>query len=99
LYRSIKLGHVLAISVTAASIFLIACQASQTGDENKVSDIASDKKHNTMEVVVDSGPDLEFRGTISGEVLDFNDGKGDDTSAVKQFKKQVKILTTITQRL
>jgi cytochrome c-L len=39
------------------------------------------------EIVVDSGPDLEFRGTISGDVLDFKDGKGEDTPAVKQFKK------------
>lgn len=34
-----------------------------------------------------AGPDLQFYGTISGEPLDFNDGMGDDTPAVKQFKK------------
>lgn len=32
-------------------------------------------------------PDLVFRGTISGEPLDFNDKKGEDSAAVKQFKK------------
>ncbi|WP_047539197.1 cytochrome c(L), periplasmic [Methylotenera versatilis] len=33
-----------------------------------------------------SGPQLDFRGTISGETLDFNDGKGPDSPAVKKFK-------------
>lgn len=33
-----------------------------------------------------SGPQLDFRGTISGDPLDFNDGKGPDTPAVKKFK-------------
>ena len=33
-----------------------------------------------------TGTPLEFRGTISGDPLDFNDGKGPDTPAVKKFK-------------
>lgn len=33
-----------------------------------------------------SGPQLDFRGTISGDPLDFNDGQGPDTPAVKKFK-------------
>ncbi len=37
-------------------------------------------------IEVPSGPMLDFRGTISGDLLDFNDKKGDDTPAVKAFK-------------
>ncbi len=33
-----------------------------------------------------SGPQLDFRGTISGDPLDFSDGKGVDSPAVKKFK-------------
>lgn len=32
-----------------------------------------------------AGPVLEFRGTVSGDVLDLNDGKGPDTPAVEKF--------------
>lgn len=32
-----------------------------------------------------NAPVLEFRGTISGDVLDLNDGKGPETKAVEQF--------------
>ncbi|WP_137718717.1 cytochrome c(L), periplasmic [Methylobacillus flagellatus] len=34
-----------------------------------------------------AGPVLDFRGTISGEPLDFNDGKGPDTPAVQKFMR------------
>lgn len=39
-----------------------------------------------LKIEVLPGPMLDFRGTISGELLDFNDKKGDDTPAVKAFK-------------
>ncbi|CAG0997825.1 cytochrome c-L [Methylophilaceae bacterium] len=32
-----------------------------------------------------AGPILDFRGTISGDTLDFNDGKGPDSSAAQEF--------------
>lgn len=81
--------------------FLTACHASPQAEKANVSTDTSSKNVKVAaanaaqpveaaaeeKIVIDLGPDLEFRGTISGDVLDFNDGKGEDTPAVTQFKK------------
>ena len=68
-----------ALCAAILATFLTACQAQDATDSVKTAVVT--------EIVVDDGPDLEFRGTISGDVLDFKDKLGDDTPAVKQFKK------------
>ncbi len=69
------------------STALPACHAAeQPGTSNAESSslkvAAADKAGGTE---VPSGPILDFRGTISGDVLDLNDGKGEDTKAVQEF--------------
>lgn len=74
-----------AILMTAV---LPACHAS-TQDEQGVAASASvklaavDKPADAVKVP--DGPIMEFRGTISGDVLDLNDGLGKDTPAVQAF--------------
>lgn len=79
MYKSIKPSHTSALCAAILATFLTACQAQDATDPVKTAVVT--------EIVVDDGPDLEFRGTISGDVLDFKDGLGADTPAVKQFKK------------
>ncbi|HPH06900.1 MAG TPA: cytochrome c(L), periplasmic [Methylotenera sp.] len=100
MYKLIKPSHTSALMATILATFLTACQASQQADKTTAitepvsknvqvanADVQTPAKAATTDIVVDDGPDLEFRGTISGDLLDFKDGKGDDTPAVKQFKK------------
>lgn len=100
MYKSIKPSHTSAFCAALLATFLTACQASQQADKSAVSvepasknvqvanaDTAVAAKAAATEIVVDDGPDIEFRGTISGDVLDFKDGLAEDTPAVKQFKK------------
>lgn len=79
MYKLIKPSHTSALCAAILATFLSACQAQDTDSTVKTAA--------TPEIVVDDGPDLEFRGTISGDVLDFKDGLDADTPAVKQFKK------------
>jgi cytochrome c-L len=79
LYKLIKPSHTTALFAAILATFLTACQAQDAAIQEKTT-VAT-------EIVVDDGPDLEFRGTISGDLLDFKDKLGDDTPAVKQFKK------------
>lgn len=103
MYKLIKPNHISALCAAMLTMFLASCEASQQANKATVSaesvnkniqvanaDTATPAKPATTEIVVDDGPDLEFRGTISGDLLDFKDGKGDDTPAVKQFKKSGK---------
>lgn len=74
----------MAVCITS---FLTACHAAPQSDasaSNKDTVVqASPMKSNAKE----TGPVLDFRGTISGEPLDFNDGLGPDTEAVHNFKR------------
>lgn len=91
MYKTIKPNYISALCAVIFTTFLTACQAQNT--ESSVKTVATPEVvavaevAKTPEIAVDDGPDLEFRGTISGDLLDFKDGKGDDTLAVKQFKK------------
>lgn len=81
--------------------FLTACQAGQSADKatavvkstSKNIQVAAANAAQPVEVAeaeitVDAGPDLEFRGTLSGDILDLNDGGVTvETPAVKQFRK------------
>ncbi|PKO26140.1 MAG: cytochrome c(L), periplasmic [Betaproteobacteria bacterium HGW-Betaproteobacteria-8] len=69
------------------TVFLPACHA---GEQSSTSNAGSEPaaKMATADktpAAEASGPILEFRGTISGDVLDMNDGKGTDTKAVHEF--------------
>ena len=54
------------------AMYISACHAAPATDAGTSSTAAA-------------GPVLEFRGTVSGDVLDLNDGKGPDTPAVEKF--------------
>lgn len=61
----------------------------QAADQIKLAEVKSTATTSAkadLKIEVPPGPMLDFRGTISGELLDFNDKKGDDTPAVKAFK-------------
>lgn len=100
--RSIKSGHISALSAVILATFLTACHAGQPEDKavtatkseaQKIQVAAANAAQQVetateTEIVVDAGPDIEFRGTISGDVLDLNDGGVTvETPAVKQFRK------------
>lgn len=101
LNRSIKSGHISALSAVILATFLTACHAGQPEDKavttksgaKKIQVSAANAAQpietaSEAEIVVDAGPDIEFRGTISGDVLDLNDnGVTVETPAVKQFRK------------
>jgi cytochrome c-L len=85
-FKSASVSSLLAALLMVS--YLSACNASpqspatESADKKVVAAVA-EKAADTEEV---SGTQLDFRGTISGEPLDFNDGKGPDTPAVKKFK-------------
>lgn len=102
LNRLVKSSHISAFSAVILATFLTACYASQQEDKAVVSTEPTAKNiqiaaanaaqpvetATEAEIVVDTGPDIEFRGTISGDVLDLNDGGVTvETPAVKQFRK------------
>ena len=100
--KSLKSSQISALCAAVLATFLVACQASQQAEKNnstaeaitKNTQVAAANAAQPVEakvesdIVVDAGPDIEFRGTISGDVLDLNDGGVTvETAAVKQFRK------------
>ena len=100
--KSLKSSQISALCAAVLATFLVACQASQQADKTNASTDSTIKDTQVAaanaaqpveaktepEIVVDTGPDIEFRGTISGDVLDLNDGGVTvETAAVKQFRK------------
>lgn len=98
LYRFLKPPHVSALNAVILATFLTSCHASQevgqaetivqlVGNDTKV--LAAKTSQPTETVInVDSGPDQDFYGTISGEKLNLtDDGKTKETPAVRQFRK------------
>ncbi|PKO93017.1 MAG: cytochrome c(L), periplasmic [Betaproteobacteria bacterium HGW-Betaproteobacteria-1] len=72
----------------AMSVFLPSCHASEqsAAPGSKVDSTIQLAAADQAGVVdVAAAPILDFRGTISGDVLDLNDGKGPDTEAVQEF--------------
>ncbi|PKO24439.1 MAG: cytochrome c(L), periplasmic, partial [Betaproteobacteria bacterium HGW-Betaproteobacteria-8] len=72
----------------AMSVFLPSCHASEqsaTPGSKVDSTIQLAAADQAGVVDVAAAPILDFRGTISGDVLDLNDGKGPDTEAVQEF--------------
>lgn len=65
------------------SMALPACHAAEQQEVSSTG--GSTSKVVAVVAEVPPGPILDFRGTISGDVLDLNDGKGDDTKAVQEF--------------
>lgn len=86
---SLKHSNYSALSMALMmAIFLPACHASEQSatttavvePANKAASVDKPADANVL-----AGPILEFRGTISGDVLDLNDGKGPETKAVQEF--------------
>lgn len=84
-----------AVAAVGLAVYLTACNSAQeldnhgmaNDDTKKVAASEPIKTSNAnLNIEVPSGPMLDFRGTISGDPLDFDDKKGDDTPAVKAFK-------------
>lgn len=80
-------------SILGVAIFMMfslpACQASTLTEADvgaSVDEPVQLAAAETAKPAVDlSAPLLEFRGTISGDLLDLNDGLGEDTPAVQEF--------------
>lgn len=99
--RSLKSVHISVLCAAMLATFLTACHAGQSADKavstatsvSKNIKVAAANAAQPVEdtepvIVVGAGPDIEFRGTLSGDVLDLNDdGVTIETPAVKQFKK------------
>lgn len=87
-FKSANVSSLLAAMLMMG--YLSGCNASPQSPAAEETNKATTQPKKVAEVVADaeevSGHPLDFRGTISGEVLDFNDGKGADTPAVKKFK-------------
>lgn len=69
-------------------VFLPACHAAEQSSAadakvEKVFQLAAAEQAAAADVA--AAPILEFRGTISGDILDLNDGKGSDSRAVQEF--------------
>lgn len=81
----------MSVLCAAMLTFLTACHAGEPADKTiklAAANAAQPVAEAEPVIVVDTGPDLEFRGTISGDVLDLNDGGVTlETPAVKQFRK------------
>jgi len=87
-----------AVAAVGLTVYLAACNSAQELDSHSMVSEDAKKKEAVSEhlklaeankpttIAVPPGPMLDFRGTISGDPLDFNDKKGDDTPAVKAFK-------------
>ena len=88
LVLSFKRSQISAFCTAAVmASFLSACHASPqsaASGEQKATVAKEAQVHPNPESL---GPVLDFRGTISGEPLDFNDGKGTDSPAVQEFKR------------
>lgn len=72
----------------AMTVFLPACHAAEqpvAADLKVDTDIQLAALEQVAVTDLAAAPVLEFRGTISGDVLDLNDGKGTDTKAVQEF--------------
>lgn len=101
MYRFLKTSHVSALHAVMLATFLTSCYASQEvgqteaviqsdGNDTKVMAAKTLKTADTKasDIAIDSGPDLDFYGTISGEKLDLlDDGITKETPALKQFRK------------
>lgn len=85
-FKSVNVSSLLAALLMMS--YLSACNAAPqspaTGSADKASANQAAKVAADTEEV--SGTPLDFRGTISGDPLDFNDGQGPDSPAVKKFK-------------
>lgn len=88
LVLSFKHSQVSAFCTAAVMVtFLSACNAAPQSSASGEQKVTAAKEELAQPNPENLGPVLDFRGTISGEPLDFNDGKGPDSPAVQEFKR------------